>query len=195
MSFDAAASRRLFRKIFLAAGLGMVLTALADPPPHAPAHGWRKKNDPHYVGYTGHKWEHDYGIIDGRCNRAAIGTVVGGAIGGAIGSRVGEGSDRTVAIVVGTVLGAVIGREIGKELDEADRACIGHGFELARDGQAVRWLNERTGVTYVLTPSAPKRKDAGCRNYKLQLSVGGKTKLQEGRACRKGEGDWQLVLG
>ena len=29
---------------------------LAQPPAHAPAHGWRKKNDPHYVGYTGYKW-------------------------------------------------------------------------------------------------------------------------------------------
>ena len=26
---------------------------LADPPPWAPAHGWRKKHDPNYVGYTG----------------------------------------------------------------------------------------------------------------------------------------------
>src|SRR5688572_31552897 len=31
----------------------------AEPPPHAKAHGWRKKNDPNYVGYTGHKWEKD----------------------------------------------------------------------------------------------------------------------------------------
>ena len=24
----------------------------AEPPPWAPAHGWRKKNDPNYIGYT-----------------------------------------------------------------------------------------------------------------------------------------------
>jgi len=41
--------------------------APADPPPWAPAHGWRKKNDPNYVGYTGKKWDKDYGIIEGRC--------------------------------------------------------------------------------------------------------------------------------
>jgi len=35
------------------------LPALADPPDHAPAHGWRKKHDPAYVGYTGREWERD----------------------------------------------------------------------------------------------------------------------------------------
>ena len=184
----------LGRALFLTAGLGIALSAFADPPAHAPAHGWRKKNDPYYVGYTGKQWEQDYGIIEGRCNREAIGTVVGAAIGGTIGSQVGDGSGRTVAIVVGTVLGAMIGREIGRDMDEGDRACMGHTLELARDGQAVRWVNSRTGVTYVLTPAAPKRKGDACRNYQLQITLGGKTRTQDGRACRKGEGDWQLSM-
>ena len=61
--------------------------ALADPPPHAPAHGWRKKNDPHYVGYTGRQLAYDYGIRSGRCDRdrshvaTAVGAVAGGVIG------------------------------------------------------------------------------------------------------------------
>jgi len=84
------------------------LPALADPPDHAPAHGWRKKHDPAYVGYTGREWEHDYGIVEGHCNRDDIGTVIGAVVGGAIGSKVGEGSNRAVAIVVGSVLGAVV---------------------------------------------------------------------------------------
>ena len=36
------------------------MPALSQPPPHAPAHGWRKKNDPYYVGYTGRQWERDF---------------------------------------------------------------------------------------------------------------------------------------
>ena len=61
--------------------------SLADPPPHAPAHGWRKKNDPYYVGYTGRQWTDDYGIRSGRCDRdrshvaTAVGAVAGGVIG------------------------------------------------------------------------------------------------------------------
>ena len=61
------------------------LPALAEPPSHAPAHGWRKKNDPNYVGYTGHKWAKDYGVVEGKCNTAAVGAVLGGAVGGVIG--------------------------------------------------------------------------------------------------------------
>ncbi len=193
MLLDSVAVRGLVRTLLVAAGLGIALSAFADPPAHAPAHGWRKKNDPDYVGYTGRAWERDYGVIQGRCNRDVIGAVVGAAVGGAIGSRVGEGSDRAVAIVVGSVLGAVIGREIGKELDEGDRACIGHALELARPGQGVQWLNERTGVTYVLTPSSVKDTKDSCRAYSLLLKADGKSSTQKGRACSNGDGTWKIV--
>ena len=54
-------------------------TSYADPPPQAPAHGWRKKHDPNYVGYRGKKWDRDYGVIEGRCNRKAVGAVLVGS--------------------------------------------------------------------------------------------------------------------
>jgi surface antigen len=176
--------------VLFAAVLGVALPAFADPPSHAPAHGWRKKHDPYYRGYTGRQWEHDYGIVDGRCNRDAIGTVLGGVVGGAIGSQVGEG--RAVAIVLGTVIGAVIGRQIGRNLDDQDRGCIGHALELAKDGQSVRWLNERFGVTYVVKPVGGVQKGGTCRNFELQASRDGKAQSQQGRACRTGDGTWQM---
>ena len=117
-----------------------------------PAHGWRKMNDPSYVGYTGKKWDHDYGVIKGRCNTAAVGAVLGGAIGGAVGSRADK-DQRPTAVVLGTVIGAVIGAKIGHEIDESDRACMGHSLELAGVKTTVVWKNETTGVTYRLTPT------------------------------------------
>ena len=169
------------------------LPALADPPDHAPAHGWRKKHDPAYVGYTGREWERDYGIIEGRCNRDDIGTVVGAVVGGAIGSRVGEGSNRTVAIVVGSVLGAIVGREIGRDLDDRDRACFGHSLELVKIGQKVRWTNEQTRVGYLLTPLAAVKGDPReCRRFTLQASLDGRSRTSEGRACRTGDGTWAI---
>jgi surface antigen len=166
---------------------------LADPPDHAKAHGWRKKHDPYYVGYTGREWPHDFGIVEGHCNRDEIGTVLGAVVGGAIGSQVGEGSQRTVAIVVGSVLGAVIGREIGKDLDERDRACVGHSLELVKSGQSVRWVNEATHVTYLLTPKAPaKSQPSNCRTYDLKATLDGKSRVTAGRACRDGEGTWTI---
>ena len=63
---------------------------LAKPPAHAPAHGWRKKHDPDYIGYTGTHWPDDYGVLSGRCNREEIGTVLGGMAGATIGGSVAE---------------------------------------------------------------------------------------------------------
>ncbi|KPK04092.1 MAG: hypothetical protein AMJ64_14395, partial [Betaproteobacteria bacterium SG8_39] len=84
----------------LAALLGAQL-AQATPPAHAPAHGWRAKHDPYYRGYTGHEWERDYGITQGRCNRDEVGMITGAVIGGAIGSTVAKGDSRVIAILAG----------------------------------------------------------------------------------------------
>ena len=166
--------------------------AFAEPPEHAKAHGWRKKNDPNYVGYTGRTWERDYGVLEGTCHRKEIGTVLGAVVGGAIGSQVGDGSGRTVAIIVGSVIGAAIGREIGRDLDDSDRACVGHALELAKAGQRVRWVNEATGVTYVIAPQAAAKQGDACRTYALTMSRDGKTKTSNGKACRVKDGTWQM---
>jgi surface antigen len=162
--------------------------ALAEPPPWAPAHGWRKKNDPNYVGYTGKKWDRDYGIIGGRCNTAAIGAVLGGVTGAVVGSRASE-EDRPVAIVLGTTIGAIIGAKIGHEIDESDRACMGHALELAGEKKTVVWTNRSTGVTYRLTPVRNLERP-GCREFRTVMAVGKKRDAVTGVACRRPDGDW-----
>ena len=164
--------------------------AFADPPAHAPAHGWRKKHDPYYVGYTGVSWERDYDISSGRCNRQEIATVVGAIAGGAIANHVAD-EHKAVATIVGVIAGGVIGNRIGKELDEADRGCFGHALELAEPGRAVRWINDRTHVDYVLTPLGMSD-TKNCRKFKLQAKSGKKSKTSEGRACRDGDGVWRI---
>src|SRR5438094_5467304 len=134
-------STRLAFVVLLSLGL-LPVPAPADPPPWAPAHGWRKKNDPNYVGYTGKKWDNDYGVLEGSCDAAKVGTVLGGAVGGVIGSQVAKDSpNRPVAILVGTVLGAVIGNKIGAEIGAGDRGCMGHALELAGEQKPVKWTN------------------------------------------------------
>lgn len=168
-------------------------TTWSDPPEHAKAHGWRKKHDARYVGYTGGGWEHDYGVRQGNCNRKEIGSVLGAVVGGAVGSQVGDGEGRTVAIIVGAALGAIIGREIGRDLDDADRACIGHALELGEIGHPVRWSNELSDVDYLLTPAALKAEDPkNCRRFSLQATLDGKARTSHGRACRAEDGTWQM---
>ena len=168
--------------------------AVADPPSHAPAHGWRKKHDPYYVGYTGYRWSDDYGIRGGRCDRDRVGTVLGAIAGGAIGSAVGDGDNRLIAILAGTVIGAVIGREIGREMDENDRACFGHSLELLEDGHRAYWDGARSGLRYTLTPDQRFERDRRvCRRFTLVREFDGARVTRRGSACRYGDGDWRMI--
>lgn len=174
-------------------GLLVPVNAWGEPPPWAPAHGWRKKNDPYYAGYTGKRWEKDYGIVSGRCNREAIGAVLGGVAGGAIGSQVGRGSGRQVAIVIGTVTGSIIGAHIGRSMDEADRACIGHALELAGDHRRVAWQGAN-GLRYELMPvQGFQHLGQKCREFDLTVIEGRRKNTHRSMACPAGDGAWRIL--
>jgi surface antigen len=185
-------ARRVVARALLVLLIALPCIALATPPSWAPAHGWRKKNDPTYAGYSGRSWDSDYGVRSGRCDRAAIGAVLGGVAGGAVGSEVGKGDGRAVAVVVGTVIGAAIGAEIGRSMDQADRSCVGQALELAAPGQTVSWSNINTGVAYKLTPTGETESPGGCRKFRLTAT--GSFGLSEGRtvACPSSDGTWTL---
>ena len=185
-------ARRIVARVLLVLLITLPCIALATPPSWAPAHGWRKKNDPGYAGYSGRSWSDDYGVRSGRCDRAEVGAVLGGVAGGVIGAEAGKGDQRAVAIVVGTVIGAAIGAEIGRRMDKADRSCVGHALELAAPGQTVGWTNAETGVSYKLTPSDSAGGGNDCRRFRLVAT--GSFGLGEGRAvaCPAPDGTWTL---
>lgn len=174
--------------------LALPAAVLADPPSHAPAHGWRKKNDPYYVGYTGRHWSDDYGVRSGRCDRDRAGAAIGAVVGGAIGAAVSDGDDKLVAILAGATIGAVLGREIGDEMDDGDRACFGHSLELLEDGRKVTWEGAKRGMTYTLTPDRRFERDGRvCRHFTLLREADGRRTSKQASACRYGEGDWRTV--
>lgn len=173
--------------------------ALADPPSHAPAHGYDKKkhydkdddrhHDKHkkhkYHGKTGAYYVHDYGIGSGKCNRDEIGAVIGGVAGAVVGGQVAGRDDRIVGMVIGGVLGAVLGHAIGDEMDDNDRACMGHALELGKPGIPVVWRSGRHD--YRFTPRGEAR--GGCRY--ATLVVDGR-KPREVLACPKEKGVWEF---
>jgi surface antigen len=180
--------------ILLPLVLAWAAQAVADPPAHAPAHGWRKQHDPYYVGYSGRRWERDYDILSGRCNREAVATVLGGVVGAVVGSRTAEREDRAVATVIGAVAGALIGNWIGRKLDEADRGCVGHALEVGKPGQRVTWTNETSGVRYEMVPGADRKRDgAACREFTLMAFAGEDRASQRGIACQSQPGAWEIV--
>ncbi len=178
----------------LAAMAAAPAAVMADPPSHAPAHGWRKKHDPYYVGYTGKQWSDDYGIREGRCDRDRVGAALGAAVGGAIGAAVSDGDDQLIAILAGATIGAIIGHEIGDEMDDNDRACFGHSLELLEDGRRVTWDGSRGGLTYTLAPDGRFERDGQvCRSFSLLRQYDGRQVTKRGSACRFAEGDWRMI--
>jgi surface antigen len=186
-------STKIARFVVLTLVVAWTASAVADPPAHAPAHGWRKKHGDHYVGRTVVEWEHDYEISSGRCNRDAIGAVVGGVVGGAIAHRVAD-EHPVVATIIGVTAGALVGHRIGRELDERDRDCFGHALELGEVGRTVIWTNEVTGVRYELSPGADReRNGTPCREFTM-IAVAGKEKSsRRGLACQSQPGVWQVM--
>lgn len=166
--------------------------ALADPPDHAPAHGWRKQHDPYYVGYTGRYWDQDYGILSGHCNREKVATVLGGVIGGVVGSRVGSEDNRTVATIIGAAAGALIGNKIGREMDEADRSCVGHALEVGKPGQVITWTNQGSGIEYQMLLKSDHDNDSKCRGYTLIGISGNEKSVRQGIACQDDPGVWNI---
>jgi surface antigen len=169
------------------------LATWGDPPPWAPAHGKRKQGDP-YTGYTGKKWERHYGVINGRCNREAVGAAVGAAVGGAVGAQVGKDEARPIAILVGSVAGAIIGAKIGRDMDQTDRACIGHSLELVGDKKAVTWTSPDQRRTYRLTPVRGfEQEGAKCREFDFRITTDSGKKSNRVKACPAGDGTWRLL--
>ena len=176
------------RLLLLALAATLVPPVYADPPAHAPAHGWRKKHDPDYAGYSGRTWSRDYGIVEGRCDARSLGESLGRSVGGAVGGQVGSGEGRNVAILIGEIIGESLGRRVLKDTPDVagtDRACLAHALELARDGQRVAWTNPVNGTRYLLTPG---RLDKRCRDFTLQI---GRDRVQR-RACLNPTGSWEM---
>lgn len=178
----------------------------ADPPPWAPAHGYRsdgkgkgkhRRGERYYIGYSGREYHRDFDVVQGRCDREQVGAVLGGVVGGVVGNQVAERNDRTVATILGAAVGALIGAKIGRDMDDRDRACMGQALELGTSGRRVAWTNESTGVRYELMPADGRRGDGGpvCRDFTLVTVAASERRRSDGRACQSRPGVWDIARG
>ena len=173
--------------------------AYADPPPWAPAHGYRGK----------HKHKHDrddddvayvvpYGIDRGHCDRGlvsseVVGGVIGGAVGGVAGAQFGKGKGKTAATIGGAIAGVLVGAAVGRSMDDVDQNCVGRILEHAPDRRQIRWENER-GEDYAVVPLRTFQTDGMyCREYQTAATIGGKVQHAYGTACRQPDGAWKIV--
>jgi surface antigen len=188
------------------------LPAQADPPPWAPAHGYRAKHDNdhhHKHKKKKHKHDHDdddhdhvyyvpYGIDRGSCDRGlvsseVIGGVLGGAVGGVAGSQIGKGRGNTAATIGGTIIGVLVGASVGRSMDEVDQNCVGRVLEHAPDRRRIQWASD-SGHEYDVTPLRTFQTNGMyCREYQTAATVGGRVQQAYGTACRQPDGAWKIM--
>lgn len=202
---------------FLAAALGACLVlppagpAAAEPPPWAPAHGWRAKHDRDrdrdrdrvIVVPVPTVVERDrapslpYGFGRGTCDRGLIsgellGNLAGGALGGLAGSRFGEGNGKIAAVIGGTLLGTLVGGAVGRSMDPVDQACAVTALHHVPDDRRITW--SRAGTDYAVTPTRTFT-SAGrtCRAYTSTAIIDGRREAAGGTACLGADGVWEIV--
>lgn len=195
--------------------------AYADPPPWAPAWGWRAKHhdgEPVYVvpqpvyvapqpiyavppppAVTVLPWGAQptaapYGIASSTCHRKALGALIGAGAGAYIGNNLSR-HQQVATTIAGGVLGDIVGGLIGDRMDELDQSCAGQVLEHARTGQAVAWRDPNSDARYTVTPVKTWQAEDGryCREYTAKATINGHRQDVFGTACRQPDGAWQLV--
>lgn len=193
--FDTPSCRRRIRTGLLGLALALTLAApvpvSADPPPWAPAHGWRAKQKgkqaKQHRGYVA-----PFGIGEGTCRRELLGSVLGGVAGAAAGTQIGKGGGRLVAVAGGTILGIIVGGALGRAMDRQDLNCVGQVLEHAADRQQVAWTAPE-GAYAVQPVSTFRSAGAYCREYVTRATIGGREQTVHGTACRQPDGAWRLM--
>lgn len=121
------------KKSLIAATLGAAVAlpaapAMADPPPWAPAHGYRDKQlydsrgryvEPRRLSRSDRIWRGNDGRYYCRRDNGTTGLVIGAAVGGLAGHAIAGRGDKTL----GAILGAAGGGLLGRAIDRGDLKC------------------------------------------------------------------------
>jgi surface antigen len=100
---------------------------------------------------------------------------------------------------LGAGAGALIGGAIGQNLDEQDKRLMEtssqKALEAGQTGSSTAWRNPDSGHSGSITPVKTYQNDRGeyCREYTQIVEIGGKSEKAYGKACRKPDGNWEIV--
>ena len=122
------------KTLMAAAALALTLPAApaaADPPPWAPAHGWRAKQDarvydrygryyePRRINRGDRIWRGNDGRYYCRRGNGTTGLIIGAAGGALAGRAIDTRGERAT----GTIIGAAVGALLGREIDRGEVRC------------------------------------------------------------------------
>lgn len=105
-------------------------TAFADPPPWAPARGYRDQRDriydsrgryyePRRLSRRDRVWRGRDGRYYCKRDNGTTGLIIGAGVGALAGSQIAGRGDRTLGAIIGGVAGGLLGRQI----DKGDLRC------------------------------------------------------------------------
>ena len=126
---------------------------------------------------------------------AGLGAVTGGLVGAVLGERSGNAF---VGATIGTIVGGLAGSAIGKKLDQKDKKLISlatqNALENSQSGKKIKWHNPDSGHEGYVTPVKTYQvHERYCREFMQEALVGGEKVKVYGRACRKPDGQWEII--
>jgi surface antigen len=126
---------------------------------------------------------------------AAVESSPGSNTGTLVGSEVASGQGEPA---VGAIEGITIGAELGRSLAESDRPLALKAeyetLEYGRAGAPGKWENPETGNSgQVVAGAAYEVNRLDCREYTHTVSIGGRTRVSQGIACRQPGGTWRML--
>jgi surface antigen len=138
------------------------------------------------------------GCSEGQVSKQNAGTVVGAGVGAIAGSAFGGGEGKIIASVIGAGLGGYIGNQVGLSLDKADALyyskTVNQSLEYNPNGTKSSWRNPDSGNHGTIMPKATYIENGrDCREYVHEVYIGGKKQQAFGKACRRSNGDWEII--
>jgi surface antigen len=123
------------------------------------------------------------------------GVAIGAASGAALGGLFFHGDSKIPAMILSGVAGGILGGSIGRSMDAQDRANMTRAITTTPVNHTATWTNTTTQTTYQVTPVRKYRtnKNRYCREYQTTVIVGGEAKKAYGTACRKPDGQWEII--
>lgn len=97
------------------------------------------------------------------------------------------------AMLTGSLAASAPGSVAARSMDDGDRRRAASALETLSNGESSAWRNRDTGDSFVFTPVRSfERGGVRCREFRLEVTVGGRSDGIGGSACRQSDGSWRI---
>ena len=96
-------------------------------------------------------------------------------------------------MLTGSLAGVALGSVAARAMNDSDRRHAAASLEGSPDRAPSIWRNRETGDRFMFTPvSSFTRGGARCREFRIEVTVGGRSDSIDASACRQADGSWRI---